>query len=142
MLEKSFKATAKLRRELPSDIEIESIRIIKLSTLLEDIHAKTQEASQNTDLDMREILMIEKASQTIQGELANNTSKLTEIKEQIQKDSKKLKEDEYDLTYSEEQLERYKDSLENLKTERQARLEILSKSKRSSDGSCKDPTNH
>ena len=48
---------------------MESIPLEELSPLVEDIHVKTQEASQNTDLVMREFLEIEKALQGIQGEL-------------------------------------------------------------------------
>ena len=84
-LERSFKAATKVRRELPTDIETESIPLMELSPLGEDIHVKTREASQNTDLDMQEFLGIDKALQTIQGELVNNTSKLSEINERIKK---------------------------------------------------------
>ena len=52
-LERSFKAATKLRRELPTDIEMESTPLMELSYLAEDIHVKSPEASQNTDLDMR-----------------------------------------------------------------------------------------
>ena len=52
-LERSFKAATKLRRELPTNIEMECISLKELSSLIEDIHIKTWEASQNTDLDMR-----------------------------------------------------------------------------------------
>ena len=55
-LERPFKAATKLRRELPTDIEMESIPLMKLSSLAEDIHVNTREASQHTDLDMRELL--------------------------------------------------------------------------------------
>ena len=55
---------------------MESIPLKDLSSLVEDMHVKTREASQNTDLDMREIVGIDKALQSIQGELLNNTSKL------------------------------------------------------------------
>ena len=72
--ERSFKAGTKLRSELPTDIEMERITLEKLSSLAEDIHIKTREASQNTNLDMREFLAIDKALQSIQGELSNNTS--------------------------------------------------------------------
>ena len=58
---------------------------MELSHLAEDIHAKTRKASQNTDLDMQEFLGIDKAFPTIQGELVNNTSKLTGINERIEK---------------------------------------------------------
>lgn len=40
-------------------------------------HVKTQEPSQNSDLDMRKALGINKATfQSIQGEQVNNTSKI------------------------------------------------------------------
>ena len=80
-LERSFKAATKLRRELPTDIEMESIPLTKLSCLVEEINAKTREAAQNTDLDIGEFLGIDKALQSIKGELVHNTSRLTEIKE-------------------------------------------------------------
>ena len=91
-LDRSFKPATKLRRELPTDIDVESI----LSSLVEDIHVKTREASQNTDLDMRQFLGIDDALQGIQGELLNNTSKLTEINKRIKRDTKKLEEAEDD----------------------------------------------
>ena len=71
---------------------------MELSSLAEDIHAKTRKASQKTDLDMQEFLGIDKAFPTIQGELVNNTSKWTHRKE-----SKKLKEVENDSTYYDEE---------------------------------------
>ena len=132
-LERSFKAATKLRRELPTDIEMESIPLMELSSLVEDIHVKTREASQNTDLDMREFLGIDKALQSIQGELLNNTSKLTEINKRIKRDTEKLKEVENDPTYSDEQrqLRRLRlDRLDDLNTEKQARLEILSQNRK------------
>ena len=47
---------------------MKSIPLMKLSSLAEDLHAKTREASQNTGLDMRESLGTDKSLQTIQGE--------------------------------------------------------------------------
>ena len=78
----------------------------------------TREASQNSDLDMWEFLGIEKALQNIQGELLNNTSKLTEINKCIKRDTKKSEEVENDPTYSDEQRQLYKDILDNLNTEK------------------------
>ena len=104
---------------------MDSIPLEGLSSLVEDIHVKTREASQNTDFDMREFLGIDKALQSIQGELLNNTSKLTEINTSIKSDTKKLEEVENDLTYSDEQRQLYKDRLDDLNIEKQARLEIL-----------------
>ena len=91
-LERLITVASKLKAELPTDLQIESIPLKEFSSLVEDIYAKTQEASQNTDLDMREFLEISKALQGIQGELLNNTSKLTEIDKCIKRDTKKLEE--------------------------------------------------
>ena len=60
---------------------------MELSSLAEDIHVKTQEASQNTELHMLEFSGIDKVLQTIQVELANNTSKLIDINKHIKKRS-------------------------------------------------------
>ena len=109
---------------------MESIPMEEPSSLVEDIHAKTQEASQNTDLDMREFLGIDKALQSIQGELLNNTSKLIEINTHIKKDTKKLEEVENNPTYTDEQRQLYRDSLDDLNIEKQARLEILSQNRK------------
>ena len=74
--ERSVSAASKLKNELPTDLGMESIPLEELSSLAENIHVKTREASQNTDLDMREFLGIDKALQSIQGKLLNNNSKL------------------------------------------------------------------
>ena len=75
---------------------------------------------------MREFLGNDKALQGIQGELLNNTSKLTEIDKRIERDTKKLEEVENDPIYTDEQRQLYRDRLDDLNTEKQARLEILS----------------
>ena len=108
-LERSFKAATKLKNELPTDLEMESIALKELLSLVEDIHAKTGEASQTTYFDMRELLGIDKALQSIQGELLNNTSKLTEIDKRIKRDTKKLEKVENDPAYTDEQRKLYKD---------------------------------
>ena len=126
-LERSFKAATKLRRELPTDIdtEMENIQLMELSSLVENIHVKTREASQNTDLDMREFLGIDKTLQSIQGELLNSTSKLTEFNKHIKRDTKNLEEVENDPIYFDEQRQLYKDRFDKLNAEEQERLEIL-----------------
>ena len=101
---------------------MESIPRMELSSLVEDIHVKTQEASQNTDLDMQEFSGIDKFLQGIFG-LLNNALKLTKINERINKERKKLKEVENDPTFSE-------DRLYDLNIEKQARLEILSQNQK------------
>ena len=52
-LERPVKA-AKHKGELPTDLMMESMPLEDLSSLAEKINVKTREASQNTDLDMRE----------------------------------------------------------------------------------------
>ena len=105
---------------------MEGIPLKELLSLAEHIHVKTPEESQITGLDMREFLGIDKALQSIQGELLNNTSKLTEINKRIKRDTKKLEEVKSDPTYTDEQRQLYRDRLDDLNTEKQARLEILS----------------
>ena len=102
-LERSISAASKLKSEQPTILQMESIPLKELLSLVEDIHVKTREASQNTDLDMWEFLGIDKALQSILGELLNNTSKLTEIDKRIKRDTKKLEEVENDPTYTDEQ---------------------------------------
>ena len=79
---------------------------------------------------MREFLGIDKALQSIQGELLNNTSKLTEINKSIKKGTKKLEEVENGSTYTNKQRQLYRDRLDELNTEKQARLEILSQNQK------------
>ena len=79
---------------------------------------------------MREFLVIDKALQSIQGELLNNTTKLMGISRCIKRDTKKLQEVQNDPTYTNEQRQLYKDRLDGLNTEKQARLEILSQNRK------------
>ena len=76
VLERSIRAASKLKSELPTDLQVDSIPLKELSSLVQDIHVKTREASQNTDLDMRELLGIDKALQSMQGKLLNKIDKL------------------------------------------------------------------
>ena len=66
-------------------MDIRFVAIMEISSLPEDINVKTREASQNTNLDMREFLGIDKALWTIQGEMVSITSKLMEIDECIKR---------------------------------------------------------
>ena len=120
-------AASKFKSELSTDLEMESIPLVEPSSLVDDIHVKTRETSQNTNHDMRKFLGIDKDLQSIQGELLNNTSKLTEIDKHIKRDTKKLQKVEYYPTYTDEQRQLYRDRLDDLNTQKQARLEILSR---------------
>ena len=113
-------AAVKLRKELPTVREIENIPLQDLSTLVNDVHILTKEASQNTELDMREFLGIDAALQRIKGENLNNMSKISEIDRHIKREQDKLKETDI----SEDQKTKIKDRLKKLKDERDVRLEI------------------
>ena len=67
---------------------------------------------------MREFLGFDRALQSVQGELLNNISKLTEIDKRIKRDTKKLEEVENDPIYPDEQRELYRDRLDDLKTKK------------------------
>ena len=127
-LKRSISAASKFKSELPTDLQMESKPVNEFSYLVENIHVKTREASQNLDLDMRTFLGIDKALQSIQGELLNNTSKLTEIDKRIQSHTKMLEEVKNDPTYSNEQRQLCRDRLDDLNTEKQTSLEIFSQS--------------
>ena len=129
-LEGSISAASGLKSELRTDFQMESIALKELSSLTKEIHIKTREVSQNTSLDMHEFLAINKALQSIQGELLNNTSKSTEIDKRIKRDIKKLEEVEKDPTYTDEQRQLYRDRLDDLNIEKQARLEISSQNRK------------
>ena len=109
---------------------MESIPLEELSSLAEEIHFKTREASQNTDFDMQDFLGIDKALQSTQDELINKTLKLTEINKSIKRDTKKLQKTENDPTYSDEQKQLYRNRLDDLNTEKEAWLEILSQNRK------------
>ena len=129
-LERSTSAAIKLKAEIPTDLQMESIPLKDLASLVEDIHVKTREVLQNTDLDMLEFLGTDSVLQGIQDELLNNTSKLTEIDKRIKRDTKNLEEVENFSSYTDEQRQLYIDRLYNLNTEKQARLELLSQNRK------------
>ena len=68
---------------------MESIPLTELPSLTKDIYANTRETSRNTDIDMQELLEIDKIFQATQHELVNDASKLTETNKNIKKDGKK-----------------------------------------------------
>ena len=66
-VDRSIKAAHLLKSEIPTQTDIETIPLFDLKSVVQDIRIKTREASQNTDLDMREFLGISKALQSING---------------------------------------------------------------------------
>ena len=91
-LERLISATSKLKSELPTDLQMESIPPIELLSLVEDIRVETREASQNTQLVMREYLGTNKTLQNKQGELLKtpqNQQRLINVSKETPKSWKK-----------------------------------------------------
>ena len=125
-LNRSINAAMKLKAKLPTAREIEEIPLQDLARSVEDIHIATREAAQNTDLDMREMLGLDKALQRIRGEVLNNISKLSELDRGIKRQHEKLDELANSTEYTEEQRTEVQNRLKDFKEERKARLEVLS----------------
>ena len=104
------------------DIEMDELPPQRLEEVINEV---MNSIGTNTDLDMREFEGIDKALTRIQGELANNAGKLTELDEHLKREQGKLAEIETspDLQVHEE---RVKAKIADLKEERAARLELLS----------------
>ena len=127
---KSVTFAKKLQEQLPTDLEMEDIPLLDLGNLAEQVHIATREAATNTDLDMREFLGIDKALRRVQGEIINNTSKLSELDKKLARDREKLEEIKNDPLYSEELKNRIQERIDNAEAERDARLEVLSMNKK------------
>ena len=108
------------------DIEMDELPPQRLEEVINEV---MNSIGINIDLDMREFDGIDKALTRIQGELANNAGKLTEIDAHITREQGKLAEIETspDLQVHEK---RVKAKIADLKEERAARLELLSQNRK------------
>ena len=108
------------------DIEMDELPPQRLEEVINEV---MNAVGTNTDLDMREFDGIDKALTRIQGELANNAGKLTQLDEHLKREQGKLAEIETtpDLQVHEE---RVKAKIAELKEERAARLELLSQNRK------------
>ena len=130
-LERSINSAKNLIESIPTDLEMQSMSTEQVVEQIPKIERMTREIAINTDLDMREMLGLDKALQRITGELQNNAAKLTEIDRQIEHEQGKLKEIEGpDYDNEPELRERLKKRIKNFKAEREARLEVLSHNKK------------
>ena len=120
--------SSRTSRVLLKDLDIEMDELPP-QRLEEVINKVMTSIGTNTDLDMREFDGIDKALTRIQGELANNAGKLTELDEHLKREQGKLAEIETspDLQVHEE---RVKAKIADLKEERAARLELLSQNRK------------
>ena len=127
-------AARKLASIIPTDLQMDNISMEDLSRTITTVEHKVNEASQNTDLNMREMLGLDIALQRVQGELANNLGKLTSIKEHIEREQQKLRDIKKDPSYTDEQKHEIEKRLERLKEEHSTRLELASQNKRELQG--------
>ena len=97
-----------------------------------DLRRAANDSEMSDALPMRELLGLDKALQRIQGELANNMGKLTDLDKHIGRENRKLEEVENDPAINDkEALKREIASrLDDLKEERSTRLELASQNKK------------
>ena len=94
-------AARRLNKSLPTDLEMESIPLDDLGRRVSDVDSELRKSF--AELPMRDLLGLDKALQRIQGELANNIAKLSQVDHHIAHENEKLKT--MDSSYTEEQRE-------------------------------------
>ena len=125
--ERSKTAARKLAQIIPTDLEMDNISMQDLSRVIIDVEHEIRDISQNTDLDMREII---EQLQKVHGELTNNEGKLTSINKHIELEEQKFKDIKNDLSYSDEQRREVEKRLERLKEEHSDQQQKVSKNKK------------
>ena len=125
--ERSKTAARKLAQIIPTDLEMDNISMQDLSRVIIDVEHEIRDISQNTDLDMREII---EQLQKVHGELTNNEGKLTSINKHIELEEQKFKDIKNDLSYSDEQRHEVEMRLERLKEEHSDQQQKVSKNKK------------
>ena len=125
-------AARKLNKSLPTDSEMEAIPLEDLGEHVSDVGSEIRRDSVNLDgvFPMRELLGLDEALQRIQGELANNVAKLTEIDKRINIERDKRKEMANDPIYTDEQRKEVENRVKKLQDERSTRLELASHNKK------------
>ena len=121
--ERSKKAARKLAKSMPTDLEMDNISMQELSRVVINVKNEVRETSQNTDLDMLEVI---EPLQRIQREFDNIAGKLTGINEHIEREQQKLDIIANDATYTDEQRQEVQSRMDTLKEEHSNQLELLS----------------
>lgn len=120
--EQTILAVSKILNDTPTMIEM---RTMTGEQIIEIVKTLSRDIATNTDLEMREMLGLDKALTRFKGELVNNASKLTEVDEQI----KGIKDELKNAQDPQEQKE-LKARLKELQQERKVRLEIASQNQK------------
>ena len=119
-------ANAKLESAPPQDLPtVASDAEETTSSVVETMETAPSEAGEPEQLPLRELRGLNKALQTIRGELVNNLAKLTELDNHITREQNKL--DEPDIGDFERR--RIAERIRDLKDERVSRLEAASASR-------------
>ena len=129
-LDRSITFAKRLQEELPTDMEMEEVRLENLLHTAEQVHFVKREAVTNANLDMREFFEMYKALQRIQGEIINSVAKRSEFDKPLTRDSEKLEEIKDSPSYSEDLKDRTCCRIDDVETNRKARLEVLSMNKK------------
>ena len=125
--ERSKTAARKLAQIIPTDLEMDNISMQDLSMVIIDVEHEIRDISQNTDLDMREII---EQLQKIHGELTNNEGKLTSMNKHIELEKEKLTDIKNDLSYSDDQRHEVEKRLEKLKQEHSDQQQKVAKNRK------------
>ena len=105
----------KLDQTVPTPKEVDYIEMDDLNATVKDVHDTI-----TSELPLRELLGLDKALQSIQGEYLNANGKLSDIDTRIKKQKAKFNEANND-----QQRERIKKRISELKEEREVRLESM-----------------
>ena len=125
--ERSKTAARKLAQIIPTDLEMDNISMQDLSRVIIDVEHEIRDISQNTDLDMREII---EQLQKIHRDLTDNEGKLSSMNKHIELEEQKLTDIKNDLSYSDEQRREVEKRLERLKEEYSDQLQKVSKNRK------------
>ena len=125
--ERSKTAARKLAQTMPTNLEMDNISLQDLSRVIINVEHEIRETSQNTDLDMLEVI---EPLQRIQGELANIDGKLTAINEHIEREQHKLDVIANCATYTDEQRKEVQARMDRLKEEHSNQLQKESNNKK------------
>lgn len=120
--EQTILAVSKILDDTPTMIEMQTMTS---EQIIETVKTLSRDIATNTDLEMREMLGLDKALTRFKGELVNNASKLTEVDEQI-----KGTKDELKNAQDPQEQKELKARLKELQQERKVRLEISSQTQK------------
>ena len=98
--EQSRTAARKLESVIPTDLQMDNISMKDLSRVIINVEHEVRETSQNTDLDMLEVI---EPLQRIQREFDNIYGTLKAINEHIEREQQKLDVIKNDSSYTDEQ---------------------------------------